>query len=125
MNRGTFRSRILGDVLVGISVIVLVAVAGKLNANRVWAVPILCTLPLAAGVAGYREPLANRVWIHPLVITLPGLAMVSAGFVTCRGFECGAMVGILAAAIIFTLILVVLSFAVFFLRRWVVRSNVA
>jgi hypothetical protein len=113
----------LGDVLAGIFVITLVAVAGKLNANRVWAIPILCILPLAAGMAGFREPLAKRVWIHPLVITLPGLAVVSAGAVTCRGFECGAMVGILAAAIVFMFILVGLSFAVYFIRRWVVRSD--
>jgi hypothetical protein len=116
-NRGHFRSRMLADLAVGIFVVALVAIVGRHNGNRGLAIPILCILPLAASVAGDLEPSATRVWVHALVIISPALAVVFGAAVTCRGFECGGLVGLVAAALIFAVLLLVLSFAVFYLRR--------
>lgn len=122
-NRGSLLSRVLADFLAGISVAGLVVILGKLNVSKGWAIAVLCVLPLAAAIASSRECLAKRVWIHPLVIMTPALMAVIAGLLTCRGFECGGAVGFLAFVILFTFVLVGLSFAVFYIKNRITRRS--
>jgi hypothetical protein len=78
---------------------------------------------LAAAVAGYLEPSSKRVWIHSLLIMAPEIIALPIAILTCHGFECGGMIGFLILANLFTLGLVGLSFAVFYVRHRITRSS--
>lgn len=115
--RSGLARRMLIDLLAGLSAAALVAALGWLGAGSAWAIPALCVLLIAAGAGGYREPSARRVWIHPLVIMSPALVAATCAALTCRGFECGGVAGLVAGAVLFTLVLVGLSYAAFYARR--------
>jgi len=121
-NRRSLIFRILGDLFVGC--IALGALVGASHTtNGATLIAVLGAVLLATAVSGYMEPSAKRVWIHPLLIMSPEIIALPFALLTCRGFECGGMIGFLIFANLFTLGLVVLSFAVFYARRWIARSS--
>jgi hypothetical protein len=114
--------RILADLLVACFALGAFVGASK-STNGALLIAVLGGLLLAAGAGGYLEPSAKRVWIHPLVIMSPELIALAFALLTCHGFECEGMVGFLIVASLFTLVLVGLAFAAFYVRRWVTRSS--
>ena len=122
INRRGLIFRILGDLFVGC--IALGALVGASHStNGATFIAALGAVLLAAAVAGYLEPSAKRVWIHPLLIMSPEIIALPLALLTCHGFECGGVIGFLIFANLFTLGLVGLSFAVFYVRRWITRST--
>lgn len=117
-----FTLRLLADLLVG-----LAAAAGFVLASKhepgVEAVAVLVILLAAAVLTGYLEPSAKRVWIHPLVIMSPELVALPVAVLTCKGFECGGVIAFLTVASLFAFVLIGVSFAAFFVRRWMSRST--
>jgi hypothetical protein len=121
-NQRGFISRIIGDLVVGCTTLGAFVAASHWE-NGATFIAILCAVLLAVAVAGYLEPSAKRVWIHPLLIMWPEIIALPVAVLTCRGFECGGMIGFLIFVNLFTLGLVGLSFAVFYVRRWITRSS--
>ena len=120
-NRG-LGFRILADILVACAALGAVVGASR-SPNGAWLVVILGGLLLAAVLAGYREPFARRVWIHPLVIMSPVLIALPVALLTCRGFECGGIIGFLMAASLFTLVLLGGAFVAFYVGRRITRPD--
>ena len=112
-----FTFRLLADLLVG-----LAAAAGFIVASHhepgVEALAVVLILVAAAGLAGHLEPSAKRVWIHPLVIMSPELLVLPVAVLTCKGFECAGLIAFLTVASLFAFVLIGVSFAAFFVRRW-------
>jgi hypothetical protein len=109
-------SRIILDLLVSISAIAAFVVLSK-NGSGFLAIAIGLALIAAAGFAGNREPNAKWVVIHPVVMMAPELIAFPFALATCRGFECGGVIAFLAAISLSTLVLIVVAFAGFGLRR--------
>ena len=121
-NRRGLIFRLVGDLFVGC--VALGAVVGASHsANEATFIAALGAVLLAAALAGYLEPSAKRVWIHPLLIMSPEIIALPLALLACHGFECGGMIGFLIFANLFTLGLVGLSFAVFYVRRCITRST--
>lgn len=121
-NRRGLTFRILADLFVG-CIALGTLVGASHSTNGVMFVVVLGGVLFAAAVAGYLEPSARRVWIHPLLMMSPEIVALPFALLTCHGFECGGVIGFLIFANLFTLGLVGLSFAVFYVRRWTARSS--
>lgn len=127
MKTETTRLRTLMDLLAGVSAAVFFPVLGWLGAGDVWAIPAPCILLVAACAAGWMEPSGRRVWTHPLVMMSPELVVLVCAAVVCpaiagpRGEECAWFVVALFVAVPFTLVMVGLSLAAFFIRRLATR----
>ena len=121
-NRRGVIFRILADLFVACFV-TLSLIAASHSGSGAWFVGAICVLLLAVGVAGYLEQSAKRVWIHPLVIMAPELIALPVVFLSCQGHGCAGVIAILILANLFTLVLLGLSFAVFYVRRRLVRSG--
>jgi hypothetical protein len=107
--------RIAADVIVGLSVIAGFVAASHGSTPLFFATCGL--LVVAAGTAGYFEPVAKRVWIHAVLQMWPELVALPFALATCRGFECGGFIAFLAMACASTVVLIVVSFVGFALRR--------
>lgn len=80
-------------------------------------------LVMVAVLAGYYEPSAKRVWIHsPLIMSLELIALPAAYF-TCKGFECGGVIGFLIMASLLACLLIVFSYVGFAFKRRSSRLN--
>ncbi|HLY63616.1 MAG TPA: hypothetical protein VKV95_22990 [Terriglobia bacterium] len=121
-NRRGLIFRILTDFIVALSA-VGAFVGASHSGNGTWLFVIFGGLLLAAGFAGYLEPAAKRVWIHPLVIMSPEIIVLPVAFLTCHGFECAGFIAFLMVSSLFALVLMVMSYIVFYVRRWIIRSN--
>jgi hypothetical protein len=108
--------RIILDLLVSISAIAAFVVLSK-TGSAPFAIAIGLALLVAAGFAGNREPKAKWVAIHPVVMMAPELIAFPVALATCRSFECGGVIAFLAAISLSTLVLIVVAFAGFGLRR--------
>jgi hypothetical protein len=119
MSSGNFAVRGLAAFLVGVSALGGFFVAAHRNENSGYSLfAILCGLVVAAGLAGYFEPLATRVWIHAILIMFPLLVALPFALMTCKGHGCVGLAMFLSIASLFALIvLVAVSFAAFFIRR--------
>jgi len=69
------------------------------------------------------EQSAKKVWIHPLVMMSPEVIALPAALLSCHGHGCAGVIAVLILANLFTLVLLGLSFAVFYVRRRLVRSG--
>jgi hypothetical protein len=121
-NRRSLIIRLLADLIIGCIVLGAIVRASH-STNGAAFIAALGTVVLAAVVAGYLEPSAKWVWIHPLLIMAPELIALPIAFFTCRGFECGGVIGFLIFASLFTIVLEGLSFAAFYVTRRVTRPN--
>jgi hypothetical protein len=121
-NRRGVIFRILADLFVAFSV-TLAFFAVSDSGKAAWLIGVIGALLFAAGMAGYLEPSAKKVWIHPLVIMWPELIALPVAFLGCHGHGCAGVISFLNAANMFTLLLLGLSFAVFYVRRRLARSS--
>lgn len=120
-NRRGFVFRILADLLFS-GLAVLAFVGASHSTNGMGLIVAFGAVFLAAAVAAWMEPSAKRVFIHPVLIMLPELIALPAAALTCHGFECGGIIAFLILAGLFTFILVGVSFATFYLKRWFLRT---
>jgi len=114
--------RILADAFVACFVSLAFMAASRSN-NDPLRIGALGAQLLAVGVMAYLEPSAKKVWIHPLVIMLPELIVLPAVVLTCRGHGCAGMFVFLILVYLCTLLLVGLSFGIFYVKRRIVRSG--
>ena len=121
-NRRGVIFRILADLFVA-CLVTLSLIAASHSGSGAWFVGAVSVLLLAAGVAGYLEQSAKRVWIHPLVIMAPELIALPVAILTCRGHGCVGGIVFLILVNLFALLLVGLSYAVFYIRRRMARSG--
>ena len=80
-------------------------------------------LVMVAVLTGYYEPSAERVWIHPPLIMSLELIALPAAYFTCKGFECGGVIGFLIMTSLFACLLIVFSYIGFAFKRRVSRLN--
>src|SRR5258708_23626465 len=107
--------RILADLFVAYFV-TLSLIAASRTGSGAWLVGAISALVLAVGVAGYLEQSAKRVWIHPILMMSPEGIALPVALLSCHGHGCAGMIAVLILAHLFTLVLLVLSFAVLYLR---------
>jgi hypothetical protein len=93
------------------------------SANGALVIAVLGAQLIAVGVMACLETSAKMVWIHPLVIMLPELIALPVAILTCRGHGCVGGIVMLILVNLFTLLLVGLSYAVFYVRRRMARSG--
>jgi hypothetical protein len=120
--RGKFAWAVFADLIVAVAS-VCGFVFSSHTANGTWLILVLGAVFLAICLAAFFESSAKRVWIHPLLIMSPEIVAFPIVFLTCRGFECGGIIGFLAFASAFDLILIGISYAVFYTKRAVVRRS--
>ena len=113
----SFAVRCVADVLLGLAAVALLVMASRHAQSVPWLIACVSVVITAALVAGYYEPSAKRVIIHPFLVMAPEIVVFPLAFFTCRGFECGAIIGVMMVASLFTFVLVALAFAAFFVRR--------
>jgi hypothetical protein len=118
---GTVR-RILADLFVACLVPLYFALPVREEAGA-FVIALLAAQLIAVGVMACLEPSAKMVWIHPLVIMLPELIALPVAILTCRGHGCVGGIVMLILVNLFTLLLVGLSYAVFYVRRRIARSG--
>jgi len=123
-SRGSLILRMLADVLAGVLAIVGFVFASH-TPNGVWFIAIFSAVFLASGAAGYMETSAKRVWIHAPLIMSPELIALPIVLLTCHGFECAGFIGFAVFASLFTLILVPVSLAGFYIRRRITQRHSA
>jgi hypothetical protein len=121
--RRGFVVRLLADLCVACLVVLAFFVASRSN-NDPLRIAALVVQFLAVGVAAYLEDSAKKVWIHPLVILLPELIALPAGVLLCKGHGCAGMFVFAVLAYFVALLMVGLSYAVFHIRRRILRSGV-
>jgi hypothetical protein len=114
--------RILADLFVAYFV-TLSLIAASRSGSGAWLVGAISGLVLAAGVAGYLEQSAKKVWIHPLVMMSPEVIALPAALLGCHGHGCAGVIAVLILANLFALVLLGLSFAVFYVRRRLVSGG--
>jgi hypothetical protein len=115
----SFIRRAAADVLVGVAAVAGFVFASR-NGNAAGAILLatVCVgLLISAGIAGYWEPSPKWVWLHPLLIMSPELIALPVVLLTCKGFECGGLIGFLIMASLFTAVLIVFSVVGFLFRR--------
>jgi hypothetical protein len=121
-NRPGFVVRLLADLLVACLVVLAFFVASR-SENDPLRIGALVVQFLAVGVAAYLEPSAKKVWIHPLAILSPELIALPAGVLLCKGHGCAGMFVFAVLAYFVALLMVGLSYAVFYIRSRIVRSG--
>ena len=120
---GTVR-RILADLFVACLVPLYIFASSRTGgANGALVIAVLAAQLIAVGVMACLETSAKMVWIHPLVIMLPELIALPVAILTCRGHGCIGGFVMLILVNLFTLLLVGLSYAVFYVRRRMARSG--
>ena len=118
--------RILADLFVACFVpLAIFASSRTVSANGALAIGVFGAQLIAVGVMACLEPSAKMVWIHPLVIMLPEFVALPVAILTCRGHGCVGGIVMLILVNLFTLLLVGLSYAVFYIRRRIVRRGEA
>src|SRR5260370_41424868 len=95
------------------------------HGSTAWFIETIGGLLLWVVAAACLEPSAKMVWVHPLLIMLPELVALPAISLTCHGFECAGIIAFLVLASVSSILLVGISFAVFYIRRWIMRSRPA
>jgi hypothetical protein len=116
--------RILADLFVAFFASLAFFIVSH-SGNGAALIGIIGALLFAAGLAGYREPSAKHLWIHPLVMMSPELIALPVAALGCHGHGCAGVIAFLIATNLFTLVLLGLSFAVFYVRRRLARSETA
>jgi len=123
-NAGGTVVRISADLFVACLVPLCIFASSRTgSANGALVIGVLGTQLIAVGVMACLEPSAKMVWIHPLVIMLPELIALPVAILTCRGHGCVGGIVMLILVNLFTLVLVGLSYAVFYVRRRTARSG--
>ena len=116
--------RILADLFVACLVPLYMFASSRTgSANGALAIGVLGAQLIAVGVMACLEPSAKMVWIHPLVIMLPELIALPVAILTCRGHGCVGGIVMLILANLITILLVGLSYAVFYIRRRMAPSG--
>ena len=121
-NRRGVVARISADLFVA-CLVPLALVAASRSENLAWPIGSLSALLLAVGVAAYLEPSAKLVWTHPLVIMSPEVVALPVVLLACHGHGCAGLAAVLMVVNLFTLLLVGLSYAIFYLKRRIMRSD--
>ena len=119
MRSYAFGHRAAAEVLLGV-----VATGGFVLASRrsdsnsaLLLIATCVFLVMVAVLAGYCEPSAKRVWIHPSLIMSLELIALPAAYFTCKGFECGGVIGFLIMTSLFACLLIVFSHIGFAFKR--------
>jgi len=116
--------RIFADLFVASLVLLYIFASSRIgSANGAVVIGVLGAQLIAVGVMACLEPSAKMVWIHPLVIMLPELIALPVAILTCRGHGCVGGIVMLILVNLITLLLVGLSYAVFYIRRRMARSG--
>jgi hypothetical protein len=123
-NRRGVVVRILADLFVACLVPLCVFASSRTgSANPAFVIGALGAQLIAVAVMAWLEPSAKMVWIHALVIMLPELIALPVAILTCRGHGCVGGIVMLILANLITLLLVALSYAIFYIRRRMARSR--
>jgi hypothetical protein len=122
-SRENFILRVLADLIVGI-VAVFGLIAASHSPKTIWVILVLIWITAGALAGGFYETSAKRVWIHAPVMMILELVALPYFIVTCRGFECGSLIAVLIFVNLGIPVLVCVSFAGFFLRRYLTRMTV-
>ena len=125
MHSYSFSHRAAAEVLVGVLTTGGFVLASRTSdSTSVWLLISACVVLVAVAVlAGYYEPSVKRVWMHPLLIMSLELIALPAAYFTCKGFECGGVIGFLIMTSFFACLLIVFSYVGFAFKRRASRLN--